>query len=260
MRYITVYASRIAALAGLHPYVPKDQALLDQWYSSDRVRCADAISKLSPVSIEDVTLSEEEAIAFDRFHAQAMAVTDPQAFTQVINAAPVGAVRDAVRSEASKDRGARDEGDALDAVAQRLGSPITERNTVMYSKTLDSPAGIRIIGRVDGWRRAADEVVEVKNRMTRFFDVIPTYEKVQAQTYMWLSGAKTLRFVQCLHGDIRDEVLDFDPTFLTHKVWPALEIAVQDLRRLLDGDEEFIRECLADGTLPDKFLKDRQRT
>lgn len=258
---VTVYASRLAALCGLHRYVDPIQALVDQWYASDRGGFVRALARTGHErDIEDLALSGEELRACEQGRQAAMAAPDAASLQQTLEALPEGIVRNTVRSDAYRDRGTRDEGKALGAAERVLGDRITDRNTQLFCKTVtfdDLDTTVRIIGRIDGLRREQNEIVEVKNRARRFFDAVPFYERVQVQAYMWMTGIPRCRLVQQLDGELREDVVDVDDGFLRDKVWPELALAVEQLLPLLAGDEARQAEVLALGRLPEAYCREK---
>ena len=258
MPAIIVYASKVAAFAGLHPYADSKQAMLDQWYAWDRKGCTEAILNFASVRAADFVLDDPaEKKVFVAAYERGMAASNAEALEQVIQAIPDPRIRDTVRSEVNKDRGTRDESMALDEVEKRHDTRITERNAQLFSKTIAilEDTSVRIVGRVDGWRKDFGEVVEVKNRMRRFFDRVPLYERVQVQVYMWLTGARVCRFVQRFNGEVREETIDADPTFLETTLWPSLKDAVSHLSLLASGDEDAQRKIISQGILPTQYVQ-----
>jgi hypothetical protein len=255
-RSITLYASKVAAFAGMHAYCDRRQALLDQWFFSDRKGCCDAIAKYAPDRAKELELTEDEVQQFKQAYASAMAAPNSVLLAEAVQSVPEGRVRDAVRSESSRNRGNRDEDAALNQVEKEMGTAITGRNACLFRRNVysDPTLEIGVIGRVDGWRKEANEIVEVKNRMNRFFDKIPLYEKVQLQVYMWMTGAATCRWVQRLHGQVKQQTVEADMPYLDRVVWREVISSVKDdLLPLLNGDEECQQALLESGLLPEKY-------
>jgi hypothetical protein len=257
-RTVTIHASKVAGVAGLHQYCEKAQALLDQWYAIDHVGCRAAIQRFAPERASEFALDEQETRHFQEAYDRAMSATDASSLKSAIDATESDRVRELVRSEAHKDRGNRDEDVALDQVQASIGSPITGRNACLTRRRLhsDDDVDIVIMGRVDGWRREANEIVEVKNRMRRFFDRVPLYERIQMQVYMWMTDAITCRLVQRLHGQVRHEVVDRDSDFLQDTVWPKVITVVKyELLPVLQGDEQAQKTLIDSGLLPERYKK-----
>jgi len=80
---------------------------------------------------------------------------------------------------------------------------IKARNAKMYNKILyESPDGeyrINIRGKVDGI--TDDCIVETKNRTKRLFKMIPGYEQVQIEAYMFLTGLEKALHIECYDNE-----------------------------------------------------------
>jgi hypothetical protein len=202
-----------------------------------------------------VRVPEDQARSYDALLERAVRAQDTGAVRAVIRASDCSdAVQAAVVQQAAIDRGVRFEGAILDSLPARSavaqGRPVGRRNDKLFRKALpalplaDNGAGasgsehaargVIVMGRVDGMVDA-NQIVEVKNRAAHFFDVLPLYERVQVQLYMWLTGAETCLFVQRLDGDMREELVPYDEAFLLHVVFPAIHRSLSRLERIMSG-------------------------
>jgi hypothetical protein len=96
-------------------------------------------------------------------------------------------------------------------------------------------------GRVDG----VDDhgrVVEIKNRIRRFFPVIPEYEMVQVQTYMAVLNKDETVFVQQLNGQQRSTVIQRDALMWSVEIVPALYKFMNVLDLFIADDSHVLRE------------------
>lgn len=242
-----LFASKVAAFAGLHKHVDFQQAVLDQWYFQDPAGCSAACRQHGArPAPEDPDRVREYGLRLQ----EAVVAVDSAAMHAVLDAIPDAEVRDAVRHEASMARGTRDEASALDAIERLQGINVVGRNDTLFKKEALLPSGrrVKVMGRIDG--RTGGEIVEVKNRMRKFFDVIPLYERVQVQLYLWMTGAETCKFVQCLDGQVRCEVIPRDPRFLDAVVWPEVDTSLDVLERALADDADERARLFQDGRLP----------
>jgi hypothetical protein len=261
---IVLYASRLAGFAGLHKYADPLQALIDQWYFTDTAGCVQAILDHGTADVNQHLLTDAQVAAYNSVMERAMAAPDAKAFADVLRSESDPAVQERVRAEASKARGTRDEGRALDQYEVQTGLQVTDRNDKLYRYEVswgDVPPPTQrkvvIVGRVDGI--ADGQLTEVKNRMKGFFAHIPLYERVQVQCYMKMTGLTTCRFVQRYNDQIREEVEEFDDHFWNVGILPSLARSIEQLEALLQEDVETQRRLLASGKLPEKYVERKQK-
>ena len=99
-------------------------------------------------------------------------------------------------------------------------SKVTHNNAHLFRKHLGTtsfvPQGklaqdiqVVLVGKVDGF--CDGKLVEVKNRQKRFFDSIPTYEKVQLLAYMFLTDTLEADHVECLDQQVKTRKVEFEP-------------------------------------------------
>lgn len=104
-----------------------------------------------------------------------------------------------VKQDIRMKRGNIKENSNLDKTQAKNNIIIRERNSKMYTKELyNDPEGkfnIVIKGKVDGMNE--DIVVETKNRTKRLFNLIPEYEKVQLNSYMFLTDKVNSLHIEC---------------------------------------------------------------
>ena len=146
----------------------------------------------------------------------------------------IPAVRRCIKSTVNTCRGINLEKPQLDAAEKRLAAPIIERNSCMYYTTIRFTDGgsFRIGGRVDGIIKGSGgqvTIVESKNRMKRFFDNIPIYERVQMELYLrMVPNADKVILTENLDDGTRDRVVRPDDDLF------------EDIKR---GLETFHGEC-----------------
>ena len=104
-------------------------------------------------------------------------------------------LKNSIEQDIRMKRGNIKEDSALNKTQKKLDINIGERNVDMYSKELfkTDKCCVIIRGKVDGISKDK-KVVETKNRRDRLFNRVPDYEKVQMESYMYLTG-----FKECIH-------------------------------------------------------------
>jgi len=104
-----------------------------------------------------------------------------------------------VKQDIRMKRGNIKENSNLDKTQAKNNIVIRERNSKMYEQELyndlEGKFNIVIKGKVDGMNE--DIVVETKNRTKRLFNLIPEYEKVQLNSYMFLTNKEKSLHIEC---------------------------------------------------------------
>lgn len=101
--------------------------------------------------------------------------------------------------------GVRYEGNTLDTFSKDYGFPVsTPRNTfVKEFGEIPGECTLSFGGKIDGYIEGTHVngspcVVEIKNRVKKFFNVLTEYEKVQIMTYMYITDTPQCFLVQTL--------------------------------------------------------------
>ena len=120
-----------------------------------------------------------------------------------------------VKQDLRMKRGNIKEDNNLDKTEKKSNIKITSRNSEMYERDIYvDPNGKYIIiirGKVDGMN---DEyVVETKNRTKRLFNMIPDYEKVQLNAYMFMTCKPKALHIECYNEEQNQTEYDFDKLF-----------------------------------------------
>jgi hypothetical protein len=87
-------------------------------------------------------------------------------------------------------RGCYNESQSLNRFEKTTAIPVVNRNNTLYQKELHVfPNGIKVVvvGKVDGISQDGSAIVETKQRRNCLFNCVPVYEKVQLETYLWLT-------------------------------------------------------------------------
>ena len=136
---------------------------------------------------------------------------------EVLMAMPVlnKCLESSVKQDLRMKRGNIKEDKNLDKTQQKRNIVIDSRNSQMYERELYiDPEGrfsVFLRGKVDGMN---DEyVVETKNRTKRLFNMIPDYEKVQLNAYMFMTGKEKALHIECYNDDQNSVEYDFDKLF-----------------------------------------------
>ena len=120
-----------------------------------------------------------------------------------------------VKQDLRMKRGNIKEDNNLDKTEKKSNIVITDRNSQMYEKLLYSdPDGryqVILRGKVDGMNN--EYVVETKNRTRRLFNMIPEYEKVQLNAYMFMTGKEKAIHIECYNDQQNQTEYDFDKLF-----------------------------------------------
>ncbi len=97
--------------------------------------------------------------------------------------------------------GAKQEASALNSYEKESATIIANRNEQFYKRILFETDKYDVIigGKVDGIKDDGT-VIEVKNRMRRFFDPLPKYDIAQLQTYLFILDARQGELIEQLKG------------------------------------------------------------
>jgi len=147
-------------------------------------------------------------------------ITEDQSKTkvdEVIKAMPTlsKCLEGSVKQDLRMKRGNIKEDKNLDKTQVKRNIKIDNRNTQMYEKELykndDKNYKVILRGKVDGMNE--EYVVETKNRTKKLFNMIPDYEKVQLNAYMFLVEKDKALHIECYNEDQNSVEYDFDKVF-----------------------------------------------
>ena len=120
-----------------------------------------------------------------------------------------------VKQDLRMKRGNIKEDNNLDKTEKKSNIKITSRNSEMYERDIYvDPEGKYIIiirGKIDGMND--DYIVETKNRTKRLFNMIPDYEKVQLNAYMFMTCKPKALHIECYNEQQNQIEYDFDKLF-----------------------------------------------
>ena len=111
---------------------------------------------------------------------------------------PLYNIEPSIKHDLRMRRGNVRENKLLNTTQHKIGKKIGQRNSQLFQKILyTDPKGlfdINIRGKVDGI--CSDGIIEIKNRTKYLFMELRGYERVQLETYMFLSGLKKSTLVE----------------------------------------------------------------
>ena len=221
-----LYASNVAAAAGLHRYVSRETILEDmgikpkeydpyaQLTFTEKQRiCAAADVKPtilhracktepSDIAVSDVKKAVQalckkttscNTLVESKAGEQKVLDCIKKSCTRQMDPKWLACVKKDIRSEVNTQKGQKLEKKLTDRLEKTSGKSVHHRNTQTYTMQLQvSSCLVTIRGRVDGLQ--TDEstgelvVVETKSRKNVLFRTIPLYEKIQMEVYMRLVG------------------------------------------------------------------------
>lgn len=228
---VVLYASKLAACAGMNPYCTQDE-LADEFRA--KVIGAPPAGYLTPgeqaeAAIE--SLPQHARCAVDRAIASSATCADTAeaggvlAVTAEVEGMTKAAL-DVVRERLFTAQGNRQEPEVRERHetargGERLLQCARFRTT---AEPLLTVRGVRVHlgGKHDGLDRENQAVVEIKTRQRRFLGV-PRYELVQLHAYMAIFGVRKAVLVESYLGEEREHDVEFDDV-----LWERVRVAVED--------------------------------
>jgi len=193
-----IAASKVAAAAGLHPYCSRDDVYAvrdskelaairesaaasgrapEQALATLRTECSLVASEASPG-----LLDEKERLLLESVRGLCTDEGDAEV------------LRSFVKSSVATHRGDSREREDLLRFARDL------RPGVLAARPLDIDGfSVRIAGIPDAMDSGGN-VVETKHRRRGLFGLIPEYERIQLEVYMWLTGTSTCTHIENYDG------------------------------------------------------------
>ena len=164
-----------------------------------------------------------------------------------------------VESKMNKGFGTNQEAVAIKRYEEKHKSSIKQRNEKFHKRVVANIDGCLVVvgGKVDGVKEDGT-IVEVKNRMRRFFDPLPEYDIAQLQTYMFILNASKGELVEQLKGsssDIKNTIIDRDDQMWENVMKPRIVRFCSTLQQFMkDSDlqhkfilgNDYERKCLVD--------------
>lgn len=211
---ITVYASKVAVAADLHPYQNRDD--LQNEYNfhafgekpTEEYEADPQVAERKAIDSLPSTVRERVLTAID----QGLKAGSVKDVGGVIGALAKDrevprAVTDMVRSKVYTQYGASKE----DSVREGLSSSVTKTNAFKTRPWFTLSNGIPVVlgGRHDGYDAINNRVVEIKVRQRRFLSV-PEYERVQVHSYMHIFDTHRITLIEHYNGEEREHNVMYD--------------------------------------------------
>lgn len=156
-------------------------------------------------SIKDVpeiaTLIEEASVAETVAKVKEVAKKIEAAMPETISKSDRQEIVKSIESQMNRGFGTKQEAPAIKQYETQQKASVGKRNDKFHKRKITSIDGhtIYIGGKVDGIKEDGT-VIEVKNRMRRFFDPLPEYDVIQLQTYLFILKATKGELVEQLKG------------------------------------------------------------
>lgn len=237
--HFMLYASEIASICGLHKYCKPHEAFIKVWdrvYQEDICLQENESHELSKAEVEKDILTNDETIKFIDDASKADNISDInfklENLDEIIN--PIilklgeeqrSNVSEIIKSKIRCEFGNKQEESALTNYESTKQVKVNNRNDTFYKKPIYSCSEFKISlgGRVDGIKE--DTVVEVKNRIRKFFDPLPLYDVTQLQIYLFLTDLKKgelveqLKFEEC---EMKSTPIEYDESFIKDILFPKI--------------------------------------
>ena len=224
-RRIVVYASKVAGLAGMHPYQDREQMraeFVDRVFHEEVAKEVkpDAAAIIAALPEGDAKAAIERIIALSSGTAKGSECKIVEALDTLAPSLVAPEVREAIREVAFTTHGKVAEDGIRDATREALlahGAPSNNIRVDPIFRTGASPwfvvgdTRVFLGGKTDGLRDDG-KVYEFKARMRRFLGV-PTYERVQLTAYLSMLGATNGALVESYMGERKEHEVAFEPAF-----------------------------------------------
>lgn len=250
--------------------VPKstedDLKLIDSVAASETLEEANAaiqsIKDTIPNNAPEVaTLIKEALVAKTVTEVKEVAKKIKAAIPETISKSDRQAIVKSIESQMNRQFGTKQEAPTIKQYEEQQKASVGKRNDKFYKRKITSIDGCSIFvgGKVDGIKEDGT-VIEVKNRMRRFFDPLPEYDVIQLQTYLFVLKASKGELVEQLKGskaNIKTTEVEVDAD-----MWDTIESRVisfckaliailddQDLLQKFKSGSELDREHIVDSLL-----------
>ena len=260
-----IFASEVPVIAQLNKYRNIEDVFYKTWKRVDPAQVARMERQLTVLSPEDqIEHTVEEAGAKDivtkaikqsstlAYGAELNQVTESLA--QEIRQLPDVTVdtKDQLvshfTSEIQKEYGARSEAKAISHYESMRKESVRDNNNKFYKLFLGKVGNTDVFvgGRVDGLNNRG-RVVEVKNRMKKFFDPLPKYDVAQLQTYLQILDCNEGELIEHLRRkndlETHTTILERDDRYWDTKLKPSM-LDFASALEIFMFDEELQRQFL----------------
>lgn len=156
----------------------------------------------------------EIAVAIETKLKPDCSATDVKRVIDSVLVKDVKEAKESVVREVNTRRGIQNEHKGIASYEKSKRVKLSDKNSTFYKKRIgETGLGTPVFvgGRVDGL--TPDKVIEVKCRRNHFFNTLPIYEKVQIQTYLFLTSRSVAEVVQKYDGATRSDEYAVDIEF-----------------------------------------------
>jgi DNA polymerase III epsilon subunit-like protein len=229
---VYIKVSDVAACIGHHRYKSVEEVMNDLWVkynpatftgktklvqSMEAFKCSETAQKI----LEDVEkVSTENSNDAEEIYQKAKSAIEAD-----IQLTPKqkGIVNDHLRGILYTTHGTKHEMNT----AVKLGDNL-ETDDTFYKFPICEIAGTKYIlcGKIDRWEKTPEGekiLVEIKNRIKGLFKTVRTYEKIQVQVYLKLTGATKAKLVEQFNDEIASYDIQYSDKLWTTSVLPGLQ-------------------------------------
>ena len=217
---MVVYASKLAGLAGMHPYVNRDDLKHEILNAFDPESAMVPEDYLPPAEQEkralDEGLTPTAKLIFDEAMTNLPSLEGRESIKAVKKALDTiksipgvsAEAKEAVRASLYTAHGIHGE-DKIRVEASKTLGPIKTNARFTTSPIIFSTSSYDVFlgGKHDGM--TGDTLTEIKNRMNRFLGV-PLYERIQLHAYMVIYGVTKSILIESFKGERREHEVPFD--------------------------------------------------
>lgn len=146
-----------------------------------------------------------------------------------------------VESQMNRGFGTKQEAAAISTYEKKEKTNVGSRNDKFHKRTIANVDGCAIVvgGKVDGIKEDGT-VIEVKNRMRRFFDPLPKYDVAQLQTYLFILDSSKGELVEQLKGsktNIKSTLIERDLEMWDTLIKPSVVRFGAALHQFMNDDD-----------------------
>jgi hypothetical protein len=237
-----IYASEVAGAIGKHQYQHPSQLLMTLWkryqkgqhYLAAKVRCnktttqhdtREETRQFITKKLSDNTQFQKNC-STETLETLIRQETSEAKVTEMVQELPVNVstreVTSLIRDSVSGHFGRVREVKSIEA----LGS-VHENNAQFFCKSLNQVTGISLGGRIDGFHQG--QLIEIKNRKSRFMTPLPLYDIIQVHCYMYLLDLKECVIVEHCNSAEKKTSVPFDAS-----LWEGVVVRLLHFMSILD--------------------------
>jgi hypothetical protein len=236
--YIILYASKLAACAGMHRYVPRDGLKSEFLRAVGLNDGFETPAEVGEAQVSAMVPADREVVEQTAAASYASASEVSAAFQELqerVAMQPEAA--EGVRSRMYTKHGLEQESNVRAAAEERTRKKIktcAEFRTCEYPLMTVRGVEVYVGGRHDGMTQDG-ELVEIKTRQNRFLGT-PLYELIQVHAYMHIYGTRTATIIESFNGEQRAHAIVFDEDVWGRAV-SATTMFVEDILDASDGGQ-----------------------